>query len=505
MKRILTIIILLTLPVFLYAESEFEKWQKEQKSEYQEEKKEYSSYIKKQDKEFSNYLKKEWQDFKAHKEIIKDSTPKPKKPPTLPEEEKDIDRKIKEEKTPEKTLPEKPEKPEKPKKEPDDISLAHKKEDTVKKEPSFVCKMDSVKLNFYGNDIALCLDENIKKVSIDKISNKEIASFWEKMSSTNYENTLKQIGIEKERLSLNDWGYHMLLYKLGMKLFENDTNVAKLFMWFYSSKSDFLTKASYSDDKVIILFAYDYELYGVKYLKFNEQKFYALNFSDEKNQFSSLKTYENNYSKKNKTIKLSLTKYPDFINKALKKRKITFQYDGKTYNTEFACNKEVVDYFKLYPQTEFEIYFNAKMRKALEANLLEPIKSLIKDKSQKDAVKILLRLTQKAFEYKTDDDQFGYEKYLLPEEVIFYPFSDCEDRSFFFAFLVKELLNMKVIGLHYPGHIATAVLFKEKIEGDSVNYENKKYIVCDPTYINADIGMAMPKFKEVKPKIIRVN
>ena len=42
-------------------------------------------------------------------------------------------------------------------------------------------------------------------------------------------------------------------------------------------------------------------------------------------------------------------------------------------------------------------------------------------------------------------------------------------------------------------------------EGDYIIFQNEKYIICDPTYINADIGMAIPQFKNVKPKIIALS
>jgi hypothetical protein len=112
---------------------------------------------------------------------------------------------------------------------------------------------------------------------------------------------------------------------------------------------------------------------------------------------------------------------------------------------------------------------------------------------------------QKSFAYKTDDDQFGHEKYMLADETVFYPYSDCEDRAFFFAYLVKKLVGLDVIGLDYPGHVATAVNFSIDLPGDSVIRNGKKYLVCDPTYINANLGMAMPQFKSVKPDIIKIG
>ena len=90
----------------------------------------------------------------------------------------------------------------------------------------------------------------------------------------------------------------------------------------------------------------------------------------------------------------------------------------------------------------------------------------------------------------------------MPEETLYYPSSDCEDRSILFSYLVTHLLGLRVIGLDYPGHIATAVQFHTPVAGKMVNYKNLQFTICDPTYVNADAGMCMPQFEHVEPKII---
>ena len=138
-------------------------------------------------------------------------------------------------------------------------------------------------------------------------------------------------------------------------------------------------------------------------------------------------------------------------------------------------------------------------------SLLSNLKSLVEGKSEIEAVNILLRFVQTAFQYQTDAEQFGIEKYLFSEETVFYPYSDCEDRSILFSFLVRQLIGLKVVGLDYPGHVATAVKFSVDLNGDSIIYQNQNYLICDPTYINAPIGMCMPQYKNIKPEVIIIK
>jgi hypothetical protein len=112
---------------------------------------------------------------------------------------------------------------------------------------------------------------------------------------------------------------------------------------------------------------------------------------------------------------------------------------------------------------------------------------------------------QTAFEYKKDYVQFGIEKPLFAEETLFYPYSDCEDRSVLFAYLIRSLIGLEVIGLDYPGHIATAVKFCTEVKGDIINHNGENYLICDPTYINANIGQCMTKYMDVKPKVISIS
>ncbi len=70
---------------------------------------------------------------------------------------------------------------------------------------------------------------------------------------------------------------------------------------------------------------------------------------------------------------------------------------------------------------------------------------------------------------------------------------------------MKNLIGLEVVGLTFPGHVATAVAFSNNaVAGDSVTYRGKRYVVADPTYINANAGMTMPSVKRSKPKVVPI-
>ena len=115
---------------------------------------------------------------------------------------------------------------------------------------------------------------------------------------------------------------------------------------------------------------------------------------------------------------------------------------------------------------------------------------------------MLLDFVQTAFDYATDQEQFGYERPLFGDESLYYPKNDCEDRSILFAILVRDLLGLDVVLVHWPGHLATAVHFPEEVDGDYFTVEGRRYTVCDPTYIGAGIGETMPQFQNDKANLV---
>ncbi len=338
----------------------------------------------------------------------------------------------------------------------------------------------------------------------EAINKEMIASFWDKMSQLDYDSFIVQVKKYKTDMKLNDWGYHYIVYRLGMERYRGNKNMANLFTWYMSSKSGYESRIGYNDTQVFLLMPSKNNLYSIPFLTLNNKKYYSLFFDDQPSKFKTLYTYQGSYPEAKKVMDFDIKSSPE-IPKIMKQKNLAFDLNKKNVEVSAIYNKNIVDFFKYYPQTNIKVYFDTFMSPDLEYALLKSLKPMVEGKTEAEAVNNLLRFVQKAFSYKTDDGQFGHEKYMLPEETVFCPYSDCEDRSFFFAYLVRKLVRLEVVGLDYPGHVATGVKFSDNLPGDYVQGNNAKYMVCDPTYINASLGMAMPQFKNTKPEIIQIR
>ena len=79
---------------------------------------------------------------------------------------------------------------------------------------------------------------------------------------------------------------------------------------------------------------------------------------------------------------------------------------------------------------------------------------------------------------------------------------NCEDRAILFTRIVRDLLGLKCILIYYPGHLASAVCFNQQVTGDYILLSGNKFVVCDPTYIGAPVGLTMPNMDNKSANVI---
>ena len=152
--------------------------------------------------------------------------------------------------------------------------------------------------------------------------------------------------------------------------------------------------------------------------------------------------------------------------------------------------------------TRWAMYANTPLAQGMKDSLYPALRNAIQGKSQQEAANMLLNFVQTAFVYEYDDKVWGDDRAFFAEESLYYPYCDCEDRSILFSRLVRDLLDLKVVLVYYPGHLATAVHFTDYITGDYILLNNQRFTVCDPTYIGAPVGATMPNMNNGEAKVI---
>lgn len=351
-------------------------------------------------------------------------------------------------------------------------------------------------INYCGQRIYV--DKSLKGVcSIGNMREKAVADAYEAMCKADYKPLLADCRQLKKDLKLNDWGVFLFVRDVSNALCA-DAHASVVMQQFLLNELGYKSKmARRADrDQMLLFVATDCKMYGRPYFTKDGLNYYNLT-SDETCQFYMC---QEDSPKAKSSIDMQITNAP-LLNSGMVNS--VHKNGAGTVAVSVDVPKSLMLFYKSMPQCDYSVYVNAKVNPAVADRLLSSLAPIVDGKSETEAANLLINFVQTGFKYATDQEQFGYEKPFFVEELFYYPYCDCEDRSVLYSYLVRNLLKLDVVLLDYPNHIATAVCFNENVSGDFVTIEGKKYIVCDPTYIGASIGKAMPQFKRVAAKVLK--
>jgi hypothetical protein len=469
--------------------AEYNKMRREYDDFIKTESAKFEKYKEDRDREFSEFLKKDWENYKLFADNKPISLPGPDKIPVFDKKRESVQEK----KIPTKKITE--------------IALPPSEEQQMtfrpipKPElPASKADYDLASFDYYGSKAYLIYHKKLQSCKISNVNEAQIADFWETASGTDYYRLVEQLLEYRNQYNLNDYAYLKLVEKVAAQIHKSD-NDSKLLSWFLLSKSGYKVKVGYFGSNIYLLIPVVNTIYSYSYFVLENLKYYIF---EDQSKPSNIYTYKHNYPEANRIMNFNIYKAPILGNDVLK-RSLEFNYNNKNYKFDIDYNKNLIDFYSDYPQGEIQIFFNAGMSHNAKESLDRNLDSLVSTMSEIDAANFLLNFTQVAFEYQTDQEQFGHEKFFFPEEIFHYAAADCEDRSVFFAFLINEYMRLPVAGISYPGHIATAVKFNENVAGAHFVINDEKFVICDPTYINAPVGASMPEFQKSDATIIRLK
>lgn len=370
-------------------------------------------------------------------------------------------------------------------------------------------RMDrEVKLSYFGKSLAMRYDSRMEFRVTGALNANEIADQWELLEKTPHEYLVYQLSRYARDMQLNDWGYALLINQVANEIYPGDKNARTLFNWFMLTKSGYIATVSYDRNQLYLMVPSRHILYGKSYLKGKDQKLYAVDLDGGNPELTRAKVFQAKHPEAHKVMDFQVKTPPNLPNQP-KRKMMKFTYDKREYSVPVEVNTNVVNFYQTYPFVDLQIYMSAPLSPGARESMVASLKRIVEkmpvqagQSREAEGVNLILRFVQTAFPYKSDHDQFGQERYLFGDEMLYYPYSDCEDRSVLFAHLVREIMGLEVVGLLFPGHAATAVHFTSDQPGDFVRYRNKKYVICDPTYINANLGMVLPDVEGTSAKVV---
>ena len=483
MKRNLLSLFFASLFVHLQAQVTFQDAYDQFK---QQAKEKYENYRDEANKKYADFVRQAWEEHKVMPAI-----PKPKEeevpPVVIPEE--DLQKPI--ESTP---IEIEEEVIEVPTIEPQPLPV-----EPIKEQPTI--SEDKVIFTLYGTTMQVRFDKKLA-FNLNGCTPNTVADGWERLSKKDYNNLIRDCLELRITQQLNDWAYLKMLDKMAQACMGSG-DAATLLMAYVYCQSGYRMRLGMEGNKLRMLYASKHDIYDTMYFDIDGEGFYLYGaeaermsiceaaFPQEKSMSLWISQAMKLAERRSNVRTLTSERYPDM-------------------KLQVSVNRNLIDFMNEYPtsmigdnfMTRWAMYANTPLEDRLKGDILPVLKEKLQGLSQKEAVERLLNWVQTAFVYEYDDKVWGGDRAFFAEESLYYPYCDCEDRSILFTHLVRDLLGLKCILIYYPGHLASAVKFTENVQGDYIQLNGNRFVICDPTYIGAPIGYTMPSMDNATANVI---
>lgn len=353
----------------------------------------------------------------------------------------------------------------------------------------------------YGTEMKVRFNDE-QRFSLTDCSEQAVSDMWQQLSGQDYNNTIRDCLELRITRRLSDWAYLNMLGKMAEACMGKG-NAATLLTAYAFCQSGYQMRLARVDNQLRLLFGTKHIIYGKGYFRIDDIDYYVFDGEEESLHICNVAFPQE------KPLSLLVPQQQDFAVVKSSERVLAsdLYHDMKL---KVCVNKNLIDFYNDYPSsmvnnnfiTRWAMYANTPMEQTVKDGLYPELRELLRGKSELSAVERLLNWVQTAFAYEYDDKVWGGDRAFFAEESLFYPYCDCEDRSILLSRLVRDLLGLKVILVFYPGHLATAVHFSYDVKGDYIMQDGQKYVICDPTYINAPVGMTMPDMDNKTAQVI---
>ena len=448
----------------------------------------YENFRDKANAEYAKFMKQAWKEYHAMPAI-----PQPvekERPPVVIDE----DKKKPIESQP---IPIEEEVIKIPAPEPQPVPVAPIKEQPVDEE-------EGISFTVYGSTMKVRFNSS-ERFQLSDCSEQTLSDAWKRLSGKAYNNTIRDCLELRIKRQLSDWAYLQMLDSFS-KACLGKSNEAVLLMAYIYCQSGYRMRIGTINEQLYLLYASQHVVYHKAYYTIDNEYYYIFDSG-----VTSLKVCDIAFpNEKSLSFYIPQEQLFDYVSSDLRHLK-SERYPDMDITTR--VNKNVITFCESYPKssirenfmTRWAMIANTPMEKGVKEMMYPQLQKAFKGLTEKDAMERLLNWVQTSLIYEYDDKVWGGDREFFAEESLYYPYADCEDRSILLSRLVRDLLGLKVILIYYPGHLAMAVEFTEQVKGDYIMLDGHKFVVCDPTYFNANVGMTMPTMDNAKAKVILLD
>jgi len=348
----------------------------------------------------------------------------------------------------------------------------------------------NLQFDFYGIQVNLPYDSSINIPFNNQLTRESVANFAENLIQKDNSGLAGSLLKHKAEHKLDDWLFYQLIRSTAQHLSPKELNYNRytIFKWLLLTLSGYDARLKLANEQLLFYVLCEESIYNIPYYQYEGKQYVCLNYHDfkevdfEKFDFReiALPVYGGN-SFSYKVSNLPLFRQADYEEKT-----VHFFYYDQPFEFRFKLNKNISKLFTNYPTVDYASSFNIPLSPETRKSLIAILKEHTKSMNTTEGVDYLMRFTRYAFIFRSDTRVFGSEKRLTPEQTLLNEYSDCEDRSALFFYLIKELYDLPMLVLAYPNHVTVAVKL-DKPAGNPIIYEGAAYSICEPTPQKKDL------------------
>lgn len=336
---------------------------------------------------------------------------------------------------------------------------------------------------FCHSTIELSFDEKIQSWH-PEISRTASSGFsFESLAPYHPELLVQSLNSAAQSLQLTDWHYLTLLRKVAQAVLplhtpdERELLVATL-----------LHLASYrielfQSEKGVEIYGYCTEnIAETPWFTAHDSTFYNLTYLQrDKDSGSSLKQIATSSKNGTRAFRFYLHTLPSFPVQPIT-RSFTFVYRDSAYTIHLQLDQTILEWMAEYPEfSDNTPYIETPLSPTLKKSMQAELERLTKGLSMKQTVELITAFVR-SLPYQSDSIAWGREKPFFPDEVLAYPFSDCEDRVALCYALTRAFTPVAMAVLSLPNHLTLAVELVEWEEpANALRIDERTFFLNDPT------------------------
>ncbi len=360
-----------------------------------------------------------------------------------------------------------------------------------------------LQVGFFGDTLKIANIPDLQVNLQQPVNESSVKNFYSGLLARDFQSVVQTLLKYKKEKELDDWLFYQLIRRTAQQLSPKSDNYERytIYKWYLLVQCGYNAQLAFVNDKLLFYVQSDENIYDIPLFNLDGKQFVCLNIHD----FGKIDFEKDKLLKVDLPVSGAIHSFsyrvkqiPDFNVERIDEKLLVFNYENTEDHYKVRFNANLEKMFNNYPSVDFETYFNIPLSRVTYGSLIPGLKKKLSRMKQEKGIDYLMHFTRHAFMFQTDQENFGVEKRLSPEQTLINEKSDCDDRAALFYYLVKEIYNLPMIVLLYPSHVTVALELQKPI-GTPVVYKGRKFSVCEPTPQRVDlpIGHLMPELDAV--------